>query len=119
MLYTSLDSPIGELSGRRRAGPPWPLHAGGTHREPACGPVGAEDGPFEAVRAQLDEYWDGKRRDFDVPLALHGSRSSSRHGGRCSRSRMERRQLREQAPGGARPPTRVPWVRPTGATRSP
>lgn len=31
------------------------------------------EAPFRQVRAQLVEYFDGGRTDFDLPLALHGS----------------------------------------------
>ena len=31
------------------------------------------DGPFDAVRGQLDAYFAGERETFDVPLALHGT----------------------------------------------
>ena len=74
MLYTNLDSLIGELpAARRRAGPPWPLHAGGRTAITVRPEWQREDEPFAAVRTQLDEYWDGTRRDFDVPLTMHGS----------------------------------------------
>ncbi len=74
MLYTSLDSPIGELL---LVGDGQALH--GLYMQEGRTAISVlpqwerQDGPFETVRAQLDEYWDGRRRAFDVPLALHGS----------------------------------------------
>jgi methylated-DNA-[protein]-cysteine S-methyltransferase len=74
MLYCTVDSPIGELllagdgeklamlhmqAGRRRIKAP----AGWTH----------SDAPFARVRAQLAEYFEGRRRRFELPLAPAGS----------------------------------------------
>jgi methylated-DNA-[protein]-cysteine S-methyltransferase len=71
-FYTTVDSPIGELllvgdghalhglymqAGRRKRIEPGWRHA---------------DEPFEAVAEQLAEYFDGRRREFDVPLVLAG-----------------------------------------------
>lgn len=71
-VYTTVDSPIGELllvgdgealhslsmqDGRRkRIDPAWKR----------------ADEPFAAVTAQLAEYFAGERREFDVPLVLDG-----------------------------------------------
>jgi methylated-DNA-[protein]-cysteine S-methyltransferase len=33
----------------------------------------ADDGPFDAVREQLDAYFAGELEHFDLPLALHGT----------------------------------------------
>ena len=74
MLYTTTDSPIGELllagdgdalhclsmqQGRRplHLDPSWQRH----------------DDVFTDVRVQVAEYFDGARRSFDVSLALHGN----------------------------------------------
>jgi methylated-DNA-[protein]-cysteine S-methyltransferase len=74
LLYTRMDSPIGELllvgDGRALHG----LHmqegrtAASVHPEwrPA-------DEPFADVRRQLSEYFDGERDEFDVPLAMTGT----------------------------------------------
>jgi methylated-DNA-[protein]-cysteine S-methyltransferase len=74
MLYTTLDSPIGELllggdegelrllsmqSGRH----PISLGPGWVRREEA----------FADAAAQLHEYFDGDRRDFDLDLSLAGN----------------------------------------------
>lgn len=32
-----------------------------------------DDRPFDKVLRQLEEYFDGQREDFDIPLKLHGS----------------------------------------------
>jgi methylated-DNA-[protein]-cysteine S-methyltransferase len=74
LLYTTIESPIGELlllgddqalrglyvqDGRKRMriAPDWEQAAS----------------PFANVAAQLDEYFDGRRTTFDVPLAMHGT----------------------------------------------
>jgi methylated-DNA-[protein]-cysteine S-methyltransferase len=36
-------------------------------------PAGDDDGHFEAVARQLDEYFAGERTDFDLPLSQHGT----------------------------------------------
>ena len=74
MIYTIIDSPLGELllagdgralhrldmrEGRR------PVHIGGGWRR--------EHGAFAEVAAQLSEYFDRGRREFDIPLALEGN----------------------------------------------
>jgi methylated-DNA-[protein]-cysteine S-methyltransferase len=74
MFYTTLESPIGEL-----------LAVGDGHalqglymqegRKPLAIGAGWEPGTdaFGELRSQLDEYFDGRRRTFDVPLAMSGS----------------------------------------------
>jgi methylated-DNA-[protein]-cysteine S-methyltransferase len=74
MLYTELDSPIGELLllGDGRS-----LH--GLYMQE--GRTGIEVSPtwkrsvdsFAAVRKQLDEYFAGRRTTFDVPLRMAGT----------------------------------------------
>ena len=76
MIYTTIDSPVGELllagDGVRLSrlaflGP-------GARRPVALGAAGRrEDGGFAAVREQLEQYFAGSRRTFDVELALQGS----------------------------------------------
>jgi methylated-DNA-[protein]-cysteine S-methyltransferase len=73
-LYTTIDSPVGELllvgdgctlsrlcfqGGRRPVAinPCWKRH----------------DGAFENVTRQLTEYFDGNRRRFDLPIELAGN----------------------------------------------
>ena len=74
MLYTTLDSPVGELllSGDGQA-----LHGLYMQEGRTAAAVRADwqrdDDAFTDVRAQLDEYFDGRRTDFDLPLAIAGS----------------------------------------------
>jgi methylated-DNA-[protein]-cysteine S-methyltransferase len=73
-LYTTFDSPIGELLlvGDGRA-------LRGLHMIEGRRPLAPRDdwteaaAPFDDVRAQLEEYFDGRRTSFDVPLALDGT----------------------------------------------
>jgi len=72
--YTTVDSPIGELlllgDGHALHGM-WMLDA----RAPAVARPGWEraSGPFEDARAQLAEYFAGRRLAFDLPLAMAGT----------------------------------------------
>ena len=74
MLYTTIDSPIGELllagdgtglqrldmrEGRR------PVRIGGDWQRDAT--------PFAPVVGQLERYFNGELRDFEVPLSLQGN----------------------------------------------
>jgi methylated-DNA-[protein]-cysteine S-methyltransferase len=75
LIYTTMDSPIGELllvgdgeklhrlsmQGGRR---PVPVDPRWQRRD---------DASFEEVRSQLADYFDGRRREFDVPLGLVGN----------------------------------------------
>jgi methylated-DNA-[protein]-cysteine S-methyltransferase len=74
MRYCTVDSPIGELlltgdgetlQGLHMQGGPHPTRVG-------TGWTRSEE-PFARVRAQLAEYFDGRRRAFDVPLKPAGS----------------------------------------------
>jgi methylated-DNA-[protein]-cysteine S-methyltransferase len=74
MLYTTFDSPIGELLA---AGDGQALHGlymqeGRTAMavRPDWEPAGE---PFAQVRSQLAAYFAGGRQDFDLPLAMAGS----------------------------------------------
>jgi methylated-DNA-[protein]-cysteine S-methyltransferase len=74
VLYTHLDSPIGELllTGDGRA-----LH--GLHMQAGRKPMTirpnwiADDEPFAEARDQLAEYFEGRRVEFDLPLAPTGT----------------------------------------------
>jgi methylated-DNA-[protein]-cysteine S-methyltransferase len=74
LFYTKLDSPIGELL---LVGDGLALR--GLYMQEGRGPSKVGPGwreieePFIAVRAQLMEYFDGRRSAFDVPLAMRGS----------------------------------------------
>jgi methylated-DNA-[protein]-cysteine S-methyltransferase len=74
VLYTTVDSPIGELlllgDGRALHGL-WMLDGpAAAVTRPGWQRAG---GPFEAARAQLAEYFAGRRRAFDLPLAMAGT----------------------------------------------
>jgi methylated-DNA-[protein]-cysteine S-methyltransferase len=74
MIYTTFDSPIGELllvgDGER-------LHClsmQGGRRPVAIDPSWErDDSAFSVVRSQLAEYFDGQRQEFDIPLGLVGN----------------------------------------------
>jgi methylated-DNA-[protein]-cysteine S-methyltransferase len=74
LLYTRVESPIGELLlvGDRHA-----LH--GVHMQEGRTAVRVDPGwrpaeePFSDVRTQLSQYFAGERLDFDVPLAIAGT----------------------------------------------
>jgi methylated-DNA-[protein]-cysteine S-methyltransferase len=74
MYYTYVDSPVGRLllAGTRDA-----LHAIGFSSGKRA--RGAElswerwEEPFRVAAAQLEEYFRGERRTFDLPVALNGS----------------------------------------------
>ncbi len=74
MLYTTFDSPVGELllSGDGQA-----LHGLYMQEGRTAAAVQADwqedDEAFADVRAQLEEYFDGRRTDFDLPLTMAGS----------------------------------------------
>jgi methylated-DNA-[protein]-cysteine S-methyltransferase len=74
MLYTSFDSPVGELL---LLGDGIALH--GLYMQEGRTSIAVRpqwtraDQPFARVRAQLDEYFAGRRDSFDVPLVMGGS----------------------------------------------
>jgi methylated-DNA-[protein]-cysteine S-methyltransferase len=72
--YTTFDSPIGELlltgDGRSLSG--LYMQEGRTGAAIRAGWV-RDDDAFGDVRAQLDEYFEGSRTDFDLPLEMAGS----------------------------------------------
>jgi methylated-DNA-[protein]-cysteine S-methyltransferase len=74
MLYTELDSPIGELlllgDGRSLHG--LYMQEGRTGSEISPAWKRSAD-PFTAVRKQLEEYFAGRRTTFDVPLKMAGT----------------------------------------------
>jgi methylated-DNA-[protein]-cysteine S-methyltransferase len=71
MLSTTMNSPVGELL---LVGDETALH--GLHfsggRGPAPRDLRSARAPFAAAVEQLEQYFAGERRTFDVPLALHG-----------------------------------------------
>jgi methylated-DNA-[protein]-cysteine S-methyltransferase len=74
LLYTTFDSPIGELL---LAGDGKSLHRlhmqEGRTRIEVRNDWEQADEPFAAVREQLDDYFAGRRTRFDVPLTMTGS----------------------------------------------
>lgn len=74
MYYCYLDTPIGELllagddAGLSMIGFP----KGSMRREPEPDWIFNEK-PLEKARAQISEYFDGTRREFDLPLQLSGT----------------------------------------------
>ena len=74
MYYCYLDTPIGELllagddAGLSMIGFP----KGSMRREPEPDWIFNEK-PLEKARAQIGEYFDGTRREFDLPLQLSGT----------------------------------------------
>jgi methylated-DNA-[protein]-cysteine S-methyltransferase len=74
VLYTTFDSPLGPLllvgDGRALRG----LHmVEGRRPVTARGDWTPATEPFDHVRAQLEEYFAGRRTSFDVPLAMGGT----------------------------------------------
>lgn len=72
--YTFMDSPIGRLllagDGRQLSHLGFPSGKGAI----APGPEwGFEDAIFSNVKGQLQAYFDGTRREFDLPLDLRGT----------------------------------------------
>jgi methylated-DNA-[protein]-cysteine S-methyltransferase len=74
MFYTFIDSPLGTLllAGSRHA-----LKVLGFSRGDKARTADAswqrDDAAFQLVHRQLDEYFAGQRREFDVPLAPDGT----------------------------------------------
>src|SRR5947207_15329281 len=74
MLYTSFDSPLGELLA---VGDGQALH--GLYMQAGRTAIAirpeweAADDPFRELRVQLSEYFDGSRRTFDLPIETPGS----------------------------------------------
>ena len=74
MYYCYHDSPIGELllAGDGEALCVLSFPDGPKRREPDPGWV-RDEKPFAAARRQLDEYFAGERREFDLPLKPSGT----------------------------------------------
>jgi methylated-DNA-[protein]-cysteine S-methyltransferase len=75
-IYTYVDSPIGRLllqsdgvalTGLHMEGPGCPA------LDAATWLADADGGPLPLAARQLDEYFAGRRRDFDLPLRLEGT----------------------------------------------
>lgn len=74
MYYCYLDTPIGELllAGENEALCLIGFPGGPMRRDPEADWVYNEE-PFLAACEQLREYFAGDRKDFDLPLRLHGT----------------------------------------------
>lgn len=74
MYYCYLETPIGELllAGNADALTMIGFPKGAMRRDPEPDWIYKEE-PFKEVSRQLSEYFAGKRKSFDVPLALHGT----------------------------------------------
>lgn len=74
MYYCYLETPIGELllAGDEDALSLVGFPEGSMRREPEPDWIYKEQ-PFNAARQQLTEYFDGTRKDFDLPLRLTGT----------------------------------------------
>jgi methylated-DNA-[protein]-cysteine S-methyltransferase len=74
LVYTRTDSPIGELVLAGDGGVLQRLHMmEGRHPVRIDPAWRRDDDAFADARAQLGEYFEGRRTSFDVPLALHGT----------------------------------------------
>jgi methylated-DNA-[protein]-cysteine S-methyltransferase len=74
MIYTTFDTPIGELllAGDGRALQRLSMQS--APRPVAIDPSWQrDDRPFAGTREQLEQYFDGARREFDVELGLLGN----------------------------------------------
>ncbi len=74
MYYCYTNSPIGELllAGDKDALTMIGFPKGSMRRDPEPDWIFNEK-PFAEAMKQLDEYFDGQRRDFDLPLRLDGT----------------------------------------------
>jgi methylated-DNA-[protein]-cysteine S-methyltransferase len=74
VFYSTMDSPIGQLllAGSRHALKILWFSRGQRAHSAAPDWELAEE-PFRRVKRQLEEYFDGRRRTFDVPLAPDGT----------------------------------------------
>ena len=74
MYYCYVDTPIGELllAGTENALSLIGFPKGSMRRDPGPDWIFKEE-PFEKVRQQLREYFEGQRREFDIPLSLKGT----------------------------------------------
>ena len=120
-LYTTVDSPIGELllrgDGRVLTG----LFMQDGRTRIAIGREWCRaEQPFEDVESQIGQYFDGDRTRFDLPLSL--SRNAVPTGGLGSLARSRTGRRGATAKSRPRSATRLPQepsARPTAAIRSP
>ncbi len=74
MYYCYFETPIGELllAGEADALSMIGFPEGAMRRDPEADWI-YNEAPFVAVRKQLDEYFSGQRKSFDLPLTLQGT----------------------------------------------
>ena len=73
-MHTTIDSPVGPLTLVATDGGLSGLYMHEQRHRPAPEAFGEPDpAPFAAVIEQLQEYFDGDRTDFDLPLSLRGT----------------------------------------------
>ncbi len=74
MYYCYVDSPIGELllAGENNALAMIGFPKGSMRRDPEADWIYNEK-PLAEAKRQLDEYFAGRRREFDLPLQLNGT----------------------------------------------
>ena len=74
MYYCYFETSIGELllAGEADALSMIGFPEGAMRRDPAADWI-YNEAPFVAVREQLEEYFSGQRKSFDLPLALQGT----------------------------------------------
>ena len=74
MYYCYLPTPIGDLllAGDQDALSLVGFPEGSMRHDPEPDWIYNEQ-PFENAREQLTEYFAGERKDFDLPLSLHGT----------------------------------------------
>jgi methylated-DNA-[protein]-cysteine S-methyltransferase len=73
-VHSVMVSPIGPLTLVAEDGALAGLYMQNHRHRPAVETFGERDGPaLRASAAQLEEYFAGRRTEFDLPLALHGT----------------------------------------------
>jgi methylated-DNA-[protein]-cysteine S-methyltransferase len=73
-VHTVIDSPVGEITLVARDGVLAGLYMPEHRHRPALETFGERDAsPFGEVVAQLEEYFAGKRTEFDLPLSMAGT----------------------------------------------
>jgi hypothetical protein len=119
-VHTVVDSPVGPLHLIAEDGVLCRLSMQDQRHAPAPDALGTRDHEALAdVRAQLDAYFAGELRDFDLPLRLEGTPFQRVSGRPCARSPTGRRSPTASLPSAsARRAPAGPSGWPTAATRS-
>lgn len=72
-FYTTVSSPLGELTLTSDGPSLTGLFMRLTDRRDPRGAARPDDGPFRTVRRQLEAYFEGELFKFDIPLSLTGT----------------------------------------------